>query len=92
MPERRAHIFYSGSVQGVGFRFTVSRLASRYNLSGYVKNLSDGRVEMMLQGEEKNISLVINDIKDNHFSGYIRDTEVQWLEPSKEFTRFEILF
>jgi len=46
----------------------------------------------MLQGEEKNIFLAINDIKDNHFSGYIRDTEVQWLEPSKRFTRFEILF
>ncbi|MDD5644071.1 MAG: acylphosphatase [bacterium] len=92
MPEKRAQIFYSGSVQGVGFRFTASKLAKHYNLSGYVRNLSNGKVEMMLQGEEKNIFLVINDIKNNHFSGCIRDTEVQWLEPSKEFTRFEVLF
>ncbi|MBN2191044.1 MAG: acylphosphatase [Candidatus Aureabacteria bacterium] len=92
MSEKRAHVFYSGSVQGVGFRFTASRLAIRYNLSGYVKNLGDGRVEMMLQGEEKSISLVLNDIRENHFSGYIRDTEMQWLEPSKDFTRFEVLF
>jgi acylphosphatase len=49
-PERR-RVLYEGRVQGVGFRFTASRLAPRFGVSGYVRNLSDGRVELEAQGD-----------------------------------------
>jgi len=44
---KRAHVYYSGSVQGVGFRFTAEDLARQNNLTGWVKNLADGRVEIV---------------------------------------------
>jgi acylphosphatase len=52
----RRHIYFSGRVQGVGFRFQARRLASGLGLTGYVKNLWDGRVEMEAQGEESQIT------------------------------------
>lgn len=64
-------LIFSGSVQGVGFRFTVSRIAVRYNMTGYVKNLADGSVEVIAQGQPDEIELFIENIKES-FSGYIR--------------------
>ncbi len=49
----RKHFYFSGRVQGVGFRFQACRLARSLGLTGYVHNLSDGRVEMEAQGEER---------------------------------------
>ncbi len=48
----RKHFYFSGRVQGVGFRYQATRLARGLGLTGYVKNLYDGRVEMEAQGEE----------------------------------------
>lgn len=46
-------IFYSGQVQGVGFRATTESIAKRYKVGGYVKNLSDGRVELFVEAEDE---------------------------------------
>ena len=51
----RKHIYFSGMVQGVGFRYRATYLAQTRELTGWVKNLYDGRVEMEIQGEENNI-------------------------------------
>lgn len=51
MPQRY-HVFFTGSVQGVGFRYTVCDMARRLDLTGWVKNLADGRVELWVEGEE----------------------------------------
>jgi acylphosphatase len=51
MPTERRRVHYSGRVQGVGFRFTSQRLAERYAVTGYVRNLPDGRVELVAEGE-----------------------------------------
>ncbi len=67
------HIIFTGQVQGVGFRFTAQRIANRYQLTGFVRNLYDGTVEMLAQGSEQEIDDCINDIK-NSFAGYIRET------------------
>jgi acylphosphatase len=47
----RKHVWYSGHVQGVGFRYTAQRLAQRYHVGGFVRNLRDGRVELVAEGE-----------------------------------------
>ena len=55
MPVRegmRRHLFYSGRVQGVGFRFTAQRIASGFAVTGWVRNLPDDRVEMLVEGEK----------------------------------------
>jgi acylphosphatase len=66
------HIIFTGHVQGVGFRFTVHRIANRYQLTGFVRNLYDGNVEMLAQGSGQDIDNCIQDIK-NSFAGYIRE-------------------
>ncbi len=52
----RAHVYYSGQVQGVGFRFTCRQLASRHVVGGFVRNLPDGRVELVAEGDRRQVS------------------------------------
>src|SRR5207249_8898651 len=52
---KRAHVFYAGRVQGVGFRYTAREVACGYEVTGFVRNLPDGRVEMVAEGEEEEV-------------------------------------
>lgn len=58
----RVQIKYSGNVQGVGFRWKVSQIAKSYKLTGYVQNLSDGKVELLLEGEESDVQEMSKDV------------------------------
>jgi len=88
---KRTHILYSGRVQGVGFRFTAERVAVELGLAGWVKNLVDGRVELLCEGEEEKLKKLINKIKE-YFADYIQDVEVNWQETTGEFKDFRIRF
>jgi len=57
---KRAHVFVSGRVQGVFFRAETQNKATSLNLTGWVRNILDGRVEAVFEGEEKNINLMID--------------------------------
>lgn len=85
------HIIFKGSVQGVGFRYTSQRAANRHNLTGYVKNLPDGTVEMLAQGSSRDVDDCISDIQ-NSFGGYIRETQINDLPPNPRYTSFNIAF
>ena len=85
------HIYFSGRVQGVGFRFTASRLAKRHALSGWVMNLPDGRVELLIQGEKKNIDNFLADLNEE-FKGYIMNTEIEELSLKDDLKDFRIRF
>ena len=63
---RRHYLFY-GRVQGVGFRFTTYQQAKNLGLTGWVCNLSDGSVEACIQGEEKLIDYLINELQHDRF-------------------------
>ena len=89
--KQRVHIIYTGSVQGVGFRFTAEGLASVLNLTGFVKNLPDGNVEVVAEGEEGVLMDFIGKIK-GRLGGYIQDTDISWFPASGEFSSFEIRF
>jgi acylphosphatase len=89
--EKRLHVYYSGAVQGVGFRFTAERIALSLGLKGWVKNLEDGRVEAVCEGGESAIRSFTRKI-DELFKDYITDTEVSWPKPTSEFADFEIRF
>ena len=67
MKQIRRHIYFSGRVPGVGFRFTAWYLASHLGLTGWVKNLCDGRVEMEVQGTEDYIDLLILRLKEGRY-------------------------
>ena len=80
-------LFFSGRVQGVGFRWTTERLARELQLSGFVRNLPDGRVEVVATGELPLISLLIERLKD-HFGEGIRDIERKSRGEIEEFSGF----
>ena len=88
---KRTHIFYSGRVQGVGFRFTAIDIANSLNLTGWAKNLTDGRVEVICEGEEADINNFIERL-EKEFSGYIRDKQISWSEATDKFKDFSIAF
>lgn len=88
---KRARIYYSGRVQGVGFRFTIERIALDRGIAGWVKNLPDGRVELVGEGEEKELDDMLGRI-DTEFSSYIRGKDVRWEDCPGEFQNFEIRF
>ena len=67
----QAHIFYSGTVQGVGFRFTVQRYALDLNLKGWVKNLSNGCVEILVEGKKEKIEQMCQNIEKD-FQGFVQ--------------------
>lgn len=63
----RRHIYFSGMVQGVGFRYRSSYLAQSLGLTGWVKNLWDNRVEMEIQGEKKDIEAFLDRLQSQRF-------------------------
>ena len=91
MAQTARHIIFVGHVQGVGFRFTARSIARRFNLSGYVRNLPNGDVEMFAQGVTENIAGCIREI-ENYFSGYIRDTRAEDVPFDPRYTEFNITF
>ena len=84
-------ITFKGRVQGVGFRFTSQRIAFRYGLSGFVRNLPDGSVEMLAQGDGENISGCLLDISET-FKSYIRDTKIEEVAVNPRYSDFRITY
>jgi len=76
----QAHILFSGNVQGVGFRYTVQRHASALGISGWVRNLSNGSVEMRVEAEKDKIEQLCMAVED-YFRGYITDRKISFHEP-----------
>ncbi|MFC1624589.1 acylphosphatase [Candidatus Omnitrophota bacterium] len=92
MADKRVHVFYSGHVQGVGFRYTAHSIASRLGLCGWAKNLRDGRVEVVCEGEEKKLKMFLDSMVNEFPEHYIMDADVAWKEPTREFNGFSISF
>ncbi len=66
-------VFYEGQVQGVGFRFSTTRIAEKFTVFGWVRNLPDGRVEIQVKGESDQVHQFLSQIRDHsHLASYIR--------------------
>jgi acylphosphatase len=93
MPESnlaRAHVFVSGRVQGVNFRWYTQQTAQDLGVSGWVRNLWDGRVEAIFEGEEKAVQRAVNWCHAGAPSARVDRVEVSYEEPTGEFSRFRI--
>ncbi|MEQ8768055.1 MAG: acylphosphatase [Planctomycetota bacterium] len=87
---RRTRVFYSGRVQGVGFRWRAHQIVLACGgLTGFVRNLGDGRVELVLEGPRERIEDALSKVQD-HFVGFIRSFEQGWEEPSPTLEGFSI--
>jgi acylphosphatase len=87
---KRVQIYYSGRVQGVGFRYTVRQIAHGYDVVGYVRNLPDNRVELVAEGEEAELKRFLNEVATGDLSVYIRHATVDWSAPTGGFREFSI--
>lgn len=85
------HIFIAGRVQGVGFRAFISRQAADLNLTGWAKNLSNGQVEVVIQGKNDNIKKMIKKLKKGPTSAQVDNIKVTEEEKEK-FASFNIRF
>lgn len=80
----------SGFVQGVGFRFFTQRSAARHQVFGYVRNLEDGRVEALAEGDEKAVEAFKHDLTTGPSYAQVEDIEETVLEPSGLYSAFLI--
>ncbi|HTD67147.1 MAG TPA: acylphosphatase [Candidatus Limnocylindria bacterium] len=91
MSRQRMTVFYSGRVQGVGFRYTVKSITTGYEVTGAVRNLDDGRVELIAEGETAELSAFRGAIRDSGLGGLIQREEETWGAATGQFRGFEIV-
>jgi len=84
-------VLYSGQVQGVGFRYTVKSTASGFEVTGTVRNLVDGDVELIVEGAKDELEAFRQAIRDSGLDHFIRKEDVCWGEAKNEFRGFEIV-
>ncbi len=90
--KKRVHVFYAGRVQGVGFRMTAEELAQDLSVVGWVKNLRDGRVEVVAEAEQATLERFLDTIRTGPMKNFIQQIEVSWSNPSETFDDFEIRY
>jgi acylphosphatase len=87
---RRMHILYSGRVQGVGFRYAVRTLAAGFEVTGTVRNLADGRVELTAEGAKTELDAFRQAIHDAGLAANIRQEDASWAAANGGFHGFVI--
>lgn len=90
--KKRLHIFLSGRVQGVGFRSFIKRNAERLSLSGWAKNLLDGRVELVFAGKKEEVKKMVELIEEGPRFADVRDLEIKKREYEGKYSDFKIRF
>lgn len=83
-------ILYSGKVQGVGFRYAVKTAAHGFDVTGMVRNLPNGRVEMIAEGTRDELNAFREGIRESGLEHFIKDEDVSWGEATNQFRGFEI--
>lgn len=87
---KRVKVFYTGRVQGVGFRYTAQNLARGFDILGTVRNLDDGRVELIAEGEEEELQVFLEEIDESELAGFIKEREITWSTPRGGLRGFRI--
>jgi len=90
--KKQVHVFYTGRVQGVGFRMTAEESAHQMNVRGWVKNLRDGRVELVAEGEETMLQRFLQEIQNGQMKNFIKHVELSWSPAGETFDDFEIRY
>jgi len=84
-------VFFAGRVQGVGFRYTAKTVAAGFEITGTIRNLPDGRVELDAEGSHAELAAFRAALHDAGLAGFIRDEQVMWADAKNEFRGFEIV-
>lgn len=86
----RLHATVEGDVQGVGFRMFVQRKANDHNLTGWVRNLWNGQVEVLAEGSKEDLNQLLGELRIGPRSSFVVNVHVEWLPASGEFKYFQI--
>ena len=92
MSKQRIHVFVTGRVQGVFFRQTMKAKAKQNNVFGWVRNLPDGRVEAVLEGDVEKVSRMVEWCHGGPANAIVEDVEIRNEEPTGEFSKFDVLY
>ena len=87
----RMHAFISGRVQGVGFRFFTMQTAHENNLSGWVRNLWDGRVEVMAEGSHEDLNHMLSRLRHGPISANVQKVDYEFMDAKGDFQGFRLL-
>jgi acylphosphatase len=90
MKRERVTNLYSGRVQGVGFRYAVKMLTTGFEVTGIVRNLPDGRVELVAESEREELESFLKAVRESEVGRFIRQEQARWSEAKNEFRGFEI--
>lgn len=84
-------LLISGNVQGVFYRVNTKKKAEEFNLTGWVKNTPDNKVEILAEGEEKNLEKLVNWCRSGSENAIVKDVKIEWEKCENEFDQFGIL-
>ncbi len=87
--QHRRTVYFGGRVQGVGFRYTTRNVALGCDVQGYVRNMPDGRVELVMEGPDSEMDKVVGEVR-RRMNGYIRSLESHVSPATREFEQFTI--
>ena len=89
---KRMHVYISGRVQGVFFRAETQRTADGFHLTGWVRNMSDGRVEALFEGEDQNVDKMLDWCRVGPPAAHVKNVLMEEEAYSSEFNSFDIRF
>ena len=92
MVQKRIHIFVTGRVQGVFFRQSARVMAIKNNVNGWVRNLDDGRVEIVAEGETQNIDNLVTWCKTGPANSRVDEFELLDEDSTGEFENFDVIY
>ncbi len=92
MAKQRVRLFIKGKVQGVFFRQALKVKAKKNKVNGWVRNLNDGRVEAVLEGEDLDVSTLVEWAHAGSANARVEDIEIKNEEYKEEFSKFEVLY
>ncbi len=87
---KRVRVYFTGRVQGVGFRYSTRALATGFEVTGFVKNLPDGGVELVAEGDAAELEGLLKAIESSHLASLIRSRQSDWADATGEFRTFSI--
>lgn len=89
---KQFHVYLHGVVQGVGMRIYVKEVADSYRLKGFIRNLRDGRVEALFEGEEGALQNALKEIREGSFGGYVKKMDCTTNGATGEYSNFSITY
>ena len=90
--KKRMEVIFSGTVQGVGFRYTTQSISRQFPVTGFVRNLASGKVEVVAEAEEDILKEFLSMIRGSSMSPNIKEIEAKWKNPENTYKTFSIEF